>query len=278
MLKIEQTRFISLNKISNIHIHNFCHYFEQSRLSVPQNKDLFLVVYIKRGFVKVSFDDTSILAKSGDIIAAPGSSKLEFSFSAYESQATPDYYVLHLADISDMIPDESCPVINLTSAPEVLSSKFQLLESELMTQKDGWENICSCELNVLMRLISRDVMPLSESIAAPASRSDQLFKEILDYIHVHYCEKITLQSVADYFFISPYYLSHLFDNKKAVSLMQYITHLRIHEAQMLLRTTDYPVKQIAQMTGYQNANYFFNVFKQKTGMSPNLYRSENSSE
>ena len=45
--------------------------------------------------------------------------------------------------------------------------------------------------------------------------------------------------------------------------MQYVIQLRISEAQMLLRDTDYSVRQVAKMTGYQNFNYFLNVFKKK---------------
>ena len=56
-------------------------------------------------------------------------------------------------------------------------------------------------------------------------------------------------------------------------MMQYVIQLRISEAQILLRDTDYSVRQIAKMTGYQNFNYFLNVFKKKTGTTPNAYRS-----
>ena len=39
-------------------------------------------------------------------------------------------------------------------------------------------------------------------------------------------------------------------------MMQYVIQLRISEAQMLLRDTDYSVRQVAKMTGYQNFQLF----------------------
>ena len=84
---------------------------------------------------------------------------------------------------------------------------------------------------------------------------------ILSYLHTHYCENITLQSVADHFYISHYYLSHLVKKHLGVPMMQYVMQLRISEAQTLLRDTDYTIRQIAQMVGYDNLNYFSQVFK-----------------
>ena len=55
--------------------------------------------------------------------------------------------------------------------------------------------------------------------------------------------------------------------------MQYIISLRIANAKMLLETTDYSIKEIGCIVGYDNPLYFSRLFSKYTGMSPAKYRS-----
>jgi YesN/AraC family two-component response regulator len=47
----------------------------------------------------------------------------------------------------------------------------------------------------------------------------------------------------------------------------------MEEAKRLLLSTDYSINEIAQRVGYDNFSYFSHVFRDKTGMTPNEYRS-----
>mgnify|MGYP004481887437 FL=1 len=55
--------------------------------------------------------------------------------------------------------------------------------------------------------------------------------------------------------------------------MQYIISLRIANAKMLLETTDYSIKEIGCIVGYDNPLYFSRLFSKYTGISPAKYRS-----
>ena len=155
-------------------------------------------------------------------------------------------------------------------ASNILTAMFQLLEQELLVCEPGWETVCRGVLDALLTLLVRGAAPVSE-LAQPEGSA--LAADILAYLHTRYCENINLQSVADHFYISHYYLSHLMKKYLAVPMMQYVIHLRISEAQTLLLDTTYPIRQIAQMVGYPNPNYFSNVFRKITGVSPNEYRN-----
>ncbi|TFE25173.1 helix-turn-helix transcriptional regulator [Cohnella luojiensis] len=52
----------------------------------------------------------------------------------------------------------------------------------------------------------------------------------------------------------------------------YITRVRIDRAKEQLRTTTLKIARISQMVGYEDQNYFCNVFKKVTGVSPSAYR------
>ena len=48
--------------------------------------------------------------------------------------------------------------------------------------------------------------------------------------------------------------------------------LRIQAAKMLLQTTHYPLKRIAELTGFCDEHYFSRVFRQHESLPPNRYR------
>ena len=54
--------------------------------------------------------------------------------------------------------------------------------------------------------------------------------------------------------------------------MQFITSIRITNAQMLLETTNYAVNEIAHIVGYDNPLYFSRLFHKQKGCSPSEYR------
>ncbi len=102
---------------------------------------------------------------------------------------------------------------------------------------------------------------------------------ITNYIHTHYTEDISLASLADTFYISPYYLSHQFKNVTGYTVVQYIQLTRIKNAQYLLLTSPMRITQIAESTGFSSFSQFNRVFRKFCGMSPSDYKlaSQNAS-
>ena len=56
--------------------------------------------------------------------------------------------------------------------------------------------------------------------------------------------------------------------------MQYVTRRRIGEAQNLLINTQLSITEIAANVGYNNSNYFQNVFRKAVGLTPGNYRKK----
>lgn len=92
------------------------------------------------------------------------------------------------------------------------------------------------------------------------------------YIDTHYKEDLSLNRIAEIFYISPNYLSSLFNEKNHVSFSDYVKNLRIKEAKRYLRTTKIKVCDIAKKVGFNNYSYFVNTFRKNVGMTPNEYR------
>ena len=98
-----------------------------------------------------------------------------------------------------------------------------------------------------------------------------VISRIIDYINTHYAEDITLDSVADTFHFSRSHISRMFKNETGERFVDFLGNVRLLHAKELLKSGRYSVKQIAEMVGYPNAQYFSTVFKEKTGMAPRKY-------
>lgn len=95
---------------------------------------------------------------------------------------------------------------------------------------------------------------------------------ILDYIHQHYMEPISLSDVANHFHFNTTYLSTFFSTHNAEGFSEYLNRVRIEKAAELLASTDMAIAEISVQVGYSDHSYFTKVFKKLTGKSPSHYR------
>lgn len=102
---------------------------------------------------------------------------------------------------------------------------------------------------------------------------DSLVGRISSYIEKKALEINTLDEIAAEFHISKYYLCHLFQSEKNVSVLDYLTSLKIAHASCELATTKKRIKDIAYECGFQSEYYFSKRFKQIVTMSPREYRN-----
>ncbi|NCC43716.1 MAG: response regulator [Clostridia bacterium] len=94
----------------------------------------------------------------------------------------------------------------------------------------------------------------------------------VSYIEDHYNENISVNDLAERFGMSPNYFSSIFKKEMKQSAVNYLTRIRLKQAERLLGESDMNVVDIARQVGYEDGQYFFRVFKKHTGMTPLKYR------
>lgn len=99
-----------------------------------------------------------------------------------------------------------------------------------------------------------------------------LIENINEYIKKYYKENINLNSISDVFFISPNYLSSIFNERNKVSITEYINLLRIEESKKYLLDRSMSVSDICKKVGFNNSSYFSQIFKKFNSITPNEYR------
>lgn len=129
---------------------------------------------------------------------------------------------------------------------------------------------CRIELNSYLKGLKWILDLLSKGDTQQISKG--VIREIQIFIRGHYSENITLNMLAEQFYLHPNYLSRLFKEKTGKNFSEYLTEVRLEKAEELLRNSDYKIIEICAMTGYDNPRYFSKMFKQHTGMTPREFR------
>lgn len=102
---------------------------------------------------------------------------------------------------------------------------------------------------------------------------NQHIKKALTYIHEHYDTDLKIERLARITHLHPSYLHKIFRQSQGMTINQYITKVRLDKAKMLLVHTEIPVTEISNYVGVNTSQYFSNLFKKETGLSPSAYRN-----
>jgi len=77
-----------------------------------------------------------------------------------------------------------------------------------------------------------------------------------------------LHILSKIFAMSESHLSRKFKYITGIGINEFITHVRMTNAEKLLRDKTLSITEVAQQCGYNDSNYFSTVFKKFKGISP----------
>ena len=128
---------------------------------------------------------------------------------------------------------------------------------------------------LLLALLSYSKSMLGEQneTISPKKRSEDLYQGICIYIQENFHRSIDRSNIASRFNISPNHLSRMFRQQGHMTLADYITWVRIERAKFMLKKYTFRLTEVATRCGFQDVNYFYRVFKNKTSYTPSDYRT-----
>lgn len=158
--------------------------------------------------------------------------------------------------------------------------RMKMLLHELYTEYShpagalGRETMIRCKLTEAILLFLKNLGTSTEKNGHNTlPERDSIFWSILQFIHIHYKEAITRETVAQHFHMSSPHISRLFKEHTGQNFLQYVHQLRIRAATHLLTTTDMSVSQITFAVGFESFRTFARVFRELQGQTPSDYRN-----
>ncbi|MGA2915014.1 MAG: PocR ligand-binding domain-containing protein [Sedimentisphaerales bacterium] len=100
-------------------------------------------------------------------------------------------------------------------------------------------------------------------------------KPATDYIQQHYKEQLSLEEIARAAHLSVSRLSHIFKEQTELTIIDYLTNVRVEHAKALLISTNKNCTEICFESGYNNQSYFTRTFKELVGVPPRQFREMN---
>ena len=112
-----------------------------------------------------------------------------------------------------------------------------------------------------------------EELGSADACTDARMIEIMNYVQANYID-ITLDDLAEKFFLSKPYLSKYIKEKSGMTFGDLVKKIRMKKAKALLKSSNMTVENIAMSVGYQNVEHFNRLFKKAYDMTPMQFRNK----
>lgn len=119
-----------------------------------------------------------------------------------------------------------------------------------------------------------DEVPMQLQFHPNENIENKYVNQAIHFIRTHYCEEISISTVANYLKISEGYLSRVFKKETNYTFTNYLSFYRIVIACSLLRDCRLKVYEVTDKVGYSDTAYFSTLFKKLMGVSPSEYQDK----
>ena len=250
-----------------------------------------LLLFI-RGTVTCKFTHTTLKAKAGDLYIIN-------SHDVHETRCSRDarYLCIHILPSAMLhyVPDFDRRNFSLVSDPHDPEKQAALVQlrqllGEILTFTEEHSEVRKLEQQarlfgiaaLLVRHFSQPVV-MGEKIL----RRDDMtrLEPVLEHIHLHHCEDLSLEDAADSMGLNKAYFCRLFKKNMGVSYLQYVNQVRATAVCRELEVSDDTIWEIGERNGFKDPKLMNRFFRELYDCTPSEKRKafreisrENSNE
>lgn len=127
------------------------------------------------------------------------------------------------------------------------------------------------DIRTSRQLTADFLQEVTPSAAAMHGEKKEIAYKIQAYLQEKYCEKISLQDLANHLYLTKEYVSKLFRQEFSIGIFDYIDILRIEKAKKLLQKGA-TVHEVTEQIGYYDESHLNRKFKKYAGVAPKDYK------
>ena len=220
------------------------------------------ITYIVHGEARYTVDGKKINVSPGNLLVLPrGTLRRAITFPDKLMECFSVDFVLKNSrghDLSLPFPPLSKP-----GRHEDIIRLFQELTFTWLDKQPSY--IIKCK-GLLLQIIHRFLELVVHQTDSYVGDS-RIFK-VVRHIKVHYSDHLKVKGMAEMVGLNPAYFGVLFHQIMGMSFNNYLTQIRIKNAENMLITGEYKVGEVASACGFTDVTHFYRHFKSIMGYAP----------
>lgn len=161
------------------------------------------------------------------------------------------------------------------SIPCLYLEDYSQLLLRMLSESTGLDEysaeFTTCYLQQFLLFLARhSIMHLSEQELINVRDAD--IQQATHYIYQNFHKQLSLEEVAAAASLCPTYFCKKFKRVTGMGFKEYLNYVRLKHAQTALLTTNNTITNIAMECGFNDSNYFKDLFRRVYGRSPREYR------
>lgn len=152
----------------------------------------------------------------------------------------------------------------IADPPLPLADRFRAILDAWHRRESGYRLTCSALLYEILALCYRQ----NAITAAPPSA----LRRAVEYMYASFAQPdLSIREIAERAYMSEVYFRRLFKREYGISPHRFLVHLRLQNAISLITAGYHSLREVAQLSGYNDYKYFSIEFKRHIGVSPSAY-------
>ncbi|MBE6577382.1 MAG: AraC family transcriptional regulator [Ruminococcaceae bacterium] len=244
---------------------------QQKNTGVNQHyHNLFEIYYLEEGTCHYFVDNNTYAVEAGDVVLIPEGviHKTVYRDSDAKRRLI---YCTHFyipPAVIRYLPTMIYVYRNKRVTKEIMAI-LDAIEREYCSPDEFSESSILSYMHMLFFLLARN-----RDTEAPRSSGNVYTTQTIAYIKENYKYDMTLSDLAARCAVTPEHLSRIFKRDTGFGISEYVSMIRLQQAQMLLRTdSKLSVAEVSERCGFSDSNYFSKRFKEMYGMSPLRFRN-----